>query len=111
MVMHSIINIIFDVCSFHYVWTYVMVLWCYTYAVICGYCTRTRTCTWSYYTRNIPGKLHLNLASVDKELAILKLLVELHVMCSSLIQRQQLIFLWAWQWKTIALLIRCSVEV
>jgi len=30
-------------------------LWCYTYAVNCGYCTRTRTCTRSYCTRNIPG--------------------------------------------------------
>jgi len=38
--------------SFRYVWTYSMVLWCYTYAVIWGYCTRTRTCTRSYCTRN-----------------------------------------------------------
>ena len=45
-------------------WKYDMVLWCYTYAVNCGYCTRThtrswgtrtRTCTRSYCTRNIPG--------------------------------------------------------
>ena len=27
----------FDVFSFHYMRTYVMVLWCYTYAVICGH--------------------------------------------------------------------------
>jgi len=45
-------------------WTYVIVLWFYTYAVNCGYCTRTRTrqwstrtrtCTRSYCTRNIPA--------------------------------------------------------
>jgi len=51
-----ITNILFWRLVFHYVWTYVMVLWCYTYAVICGYCTRTRTrtCTRNYCTRNIP---------------------------------------------------------
>ena len=63
--------------------TYVMVLWCYTYAVNCGYCTHTRTrvfctrtcrggtrtrtrqwgtctrtCTRSYCTRNIPVYYH-----------------------------------------------------
>jgi len=39
-------------------------LGCYTYAVNCGYCTRTRTrtrtCTRSYCTRNIPGQWCIN---------------------------------------------------
>jgi len=35
-----------------------MVLWCYTYAVNCGYCTHARTRTRSYCTRNIPAINH-----------------------------------------------------
>jgi len=59
---YCIISIIFWCLLFSLHVNYEPMLWCYTYAINCGYCTRTRTrmggtrtrtCTRSYCTRNI----------------------------------------------------------